>query len=474
MSKQFEFFGYNATTDGRYSVGGVEYFYGEDFRNVKRYKEYKDCGMTMLLLQGKNSYQGQCEFKDSDCYKCMSNAYKAGIDRVIVSDQRLKDICVIENLVGDNGKFKSDEELVEYVRDCVKEYTREPNFYGLQLFDEPTIQKLNSYGKVIKAIKKILPNVYLECNLLPMGGMNFAVSGGDELPEKFEKYLNEWVDQTGMDSICFDDYAFLREYILGVFTLRSYQIAAKVCKERGLSLGGIMQSFSLFSKEHLIHRRVTEPDMYWQLNLAMGFGAREFGFFTYMVKQDIPFMELGGIPENDDRGRLPMRAFGYPYGDGTCDASTFIAKDGSRTKLYYYTKRIMKEMQAFAPVIFKYNYNRDFVIFEKGKGQADFMQTKNAICNDGCPINVSPSYGVILVTEMINGDDKLYMVENISNIKEEYFNGKPAVRAKITLPSETENVTVYFRGKKIKKDIKDKTFYQELHAGDAIFIEITK
>ena len=98
MDKKFEFFGYNATTDGRYSVGGVEYFYGEDFRNVKRYKEYKDCGMTMLLLQGRNSYQGQCEFKKSDCYKCMSNAYKAGIDRVIVSDQRLKDLCVIENL----------------------------------------------------------------------------------------------------------------------------------------------------------------------------------------------------------------------------------------------------------------------------------------------------------------------------------------------------------------------------------------
>ncbi len=111
---------------------------------------------------------------------------------------------------------------------------------------------------------------------------------------------------------------------------------------------------------------------------------------------------------------------------------------------------------------------------EKGKGKEDFLQTKNAICNDGSPIEVIPSYGVILVTEMINGDDKLYMVENISNIKEEYFNGKPAVRAKITLPNDAENFTVYFRGKKLEKDIKDKTFYQKLHAGDAIFIEITK
>lgn len=473
MENKFEFFGYNATTDGRYSVGGVEYFYGEDFRNVKRYKEYKDCGMTMLLLQGKNSYEGQCDFKDSACYKCMSTSYKAGIDRVIVSDQRLKNICVTENLIGEQGRFKTEEDLVEYIKDCVKEYSKEPNFYGLQLFDEPTIQKLKSYGKVIKAIKKVLPNAYLECNLLPMGGMNYAVSGGDDLPEKFEKYLNEWADQSGMDSICFDDYAFMREYFLGVFTLRSYQIAAKVCKERKLKLCGVMQSFSMFSKEHLVHRRVTEPDMYWQTNLAMGFGARELAFFTYMVKQDIPFMELGCIPENDEKGRLPLHAFGYPYGDGACDASTFIAKDGSRTKLYYYTKRIMKEMQSFAPVIFKYNYNRDFVIFEKGKGQKDFLQTKNAVVNDGCPLKITPNYGVVLVTEMINGKDKLYMVENISNIKEEYFNGRHAMNAKIVLPSQAKNVSVYFRGKKIKKDIKDGAFYQRLHAGDAIFIEIT-
>ena len=103
--QHFDFYGYNSPWDGRYFYDGVEYFLGEDFRSVKRYKEYKNVGFNILLLQHRNSYNGE-DFETSACKKCMDTAYKAGIFKVIVSDNRLKDLCEEKELVGINGRFK--------------------------------------------------------------------------------------------------------------------------------------------------------------------------------------------------------------------------------------------------------------------------------------------------------------------------------------------------------------------------------
>ena len=50
MREHFDFYGYNAPTWGRYYHDGQTYFLGEDFRSVKRYKEYKNIGFNMCLL----------------------------------------------------------------------------------------------------------------------------------------------------------------------------------------------------------------------------------------------------------------------------------------------------------------------------------------------------------------------------------------------------------------------------------------
>ena len=111
MRKNFEFYGYCSPTSGKYYVDGNEYFMGEDFRTAKRYKEYKDVGFTILLLQHENSYSGE-DFETSACNLCMREAVKAGIDKIIVSDTRLKELCEEETLVGESGKFKTASTMV--------------------------------------------------------------------------------------------------------------------------------------------------------------------------------------------------------------------------------------------------------------------------------------------------------------------------------------------------------------------------
>ena len=46
MRKHFDFYGYNAPTCGNIYVDGEVYNLGEDYRSVKRYKEYKSMGFN--------------------------------------------------------------------------------------------------------------------------------------------------------------------------------------------------------------------------------------------------------------------------------------------------------------------------------------------------------------------------------------------------------------------------------------------
>ena len=81
MKKRFEFYAYNPPMCGTYYVDGVAYRYGEDFRNVDRYKEYLDCGFTMMQVRYENAYDGE-EWETSNTKRVCDVAYKAGVRKL--------------------------------------------------------------------------------------------------------------------------------------------------------------------------------------------------------------------------------------------------------------------------------------------------------------------------------------------------------------------------------------------------------
>ena len=190
MRKHFDFYGYNSPWSGRFHVDNETYFLGEDFRSVKRYKEYQNVGFNILLLQHENTYKGE-EFSTSNCKKCMDTAFKAGINRIIVSDSRLKDLCEKEVLIGQDGAFKDETQLIDYIKDCTAPYANHPAFYGVQLFDEPQVWKLKSYAQVYKAFKKAYPDKTAQSNLLNLCAPKF-LSLNPTVPEKdYEDYHSD-------------------------------------------------------------------------------------------------------------------------------------------------------------------------------------------------------------------------------------------------------------------------------------------
>ena len=473
MSKRkgFLFYAYNIPTSGNYKYNGYTYRYGEDFRNAKRFKEYVDCGFDMIQARGENAFRGG-EWEGSNCKLVFDEALKAGCKKLLVTDSRFDQVIRQREILGEGKRFQTEEELDEWVRECVKPYCKRKGFYGIQLLDEPIYAEFPAYFSMVASLKRVLPEAYLQCNLLPLDARTSIISSDESLwkemrpddgllrhatdfsgkQDVYEKYVRDFTVGTGLDSILFDEYPFRREYLISGNFLPNYQIVARLCQELGIEFRVVLQSFSHVTVGVIRNRRMGESDMYWQMNAALGFGVREFSFYTYMAKPTFEFAKDGG---------------------GEQDGSSFINLDGSNTAMWYDTKRIIKEFKRFAKIALGYEYENSYVVCEDGKTADDFDHTKYLYEKKTCPLKTKVEKGVALVTESKGEKGKLYMFENIGNVKEELFEGAKPMRFTAYLPEGKKKF--YFRGKPIKvKANADGSYTFSLKVGDAVFAEVRK
>lgn len=459
MRKHFDFYGYNSPTAGLYYIDDEVYTLGEDYRSVKRYKEYKNVGFNVLLLQHENSYAGE-PFEGSACKKCMDNGYAAGLNKIIVSDSRLKSLCEESVLVGENGRFKTEDEFLDYLAFCIAPYKNHPAFYGVQLLDEPKIDLLKNYAKVYRGLKKIKPDIALQANLLNLCAPSRIAYNPSDLYEDYENYLTYFLKESGTDYLMTDEYAFRRNNAVSPYTLPTYRVLSKVCRENKVEMRLVMQSFS--QEGNVIKdgemdggiswRRITEKDMYWQMNLALGFGCKEFSFFTYFTKTHKHFIGKRAVSDG-------------------IDGAAMVNLDGTRTKLYYATKKIIKEIKDFEPVIINYDFYKDYYFFEEGKSYNDFEHTSMfKTVNTGCPVSVKTSSGVVCVCEMQNANgNRMFMIENITNPIEQLLYKKKANLTEIDVSGLNGKLKFYKKGKEILRN--GLKFTEKMNCGDAIFIE---
>lgn len=446
-AKKFTFYAYYPPTSGSYFVNGYEYRTIEDFRTAKYCKDYKDCGFELLQLRYGHAYNGE-PWETSNTNIMWNAAYEAGIRKFLITDLRIEKLIRFKKgTPTDIHKTMTEQELDDLIASFVAPYKDKEGFYGIQLLDEPKMHELPDYGAVAKSIKRVLPNAYVQINLHPLGTI---ILDGMNSRQSYEVYANEALNATELDHICFDEYPFRREYIISGNTMPNYQIMAKVCKQRGVEMQAVLQSFANASGGRYLKRKINESDMYWQTNLAMGFGVREYSFYTYMPKPN----------------------FSYEKGGDGVDGACFINLDGSKTALYSYTKRIIKEMKKFSKIALKYEYENNYFVFEQGKTKNDFEQTVYAEECEACPFPISIDRGIALVTEQKNGENRLFMIENVGNVRDELFDGVPPMQVEFSLPAGKK--TFYSRGEKIDVKETDGKFVHGLKVGEAVFIELER
>lgn len=471
MSGEFLTYGYTGPTDGTWFRDDEQYNTGEDYRTVERYAEYKAAGLNTLLLQGNEPYKGE-PFETSELKRTMDRAYEAGIERVIVYDTRLEPLSgQTEPLVGEGRKFATDQELVDYVKDCLDSYKDHPAFFGVMLVDEPFYDQLPQAAKMYKACEQALEGIYVQLNLLPLDAT--ASSGRFQDPEgeyadlsvfeQYELYLRQFCEWSGCDRICMDSYPIRQNTKSGKATsyyitdthLRNLRILNKVAKEFGCTLDAVAQTMGMgsLSRENVYLKPPDCSEMYWQMNMYMGFGIKTFSSFTYWAKQ--------------------QNSISAEFYDG----SAYITRNGERTDLYYTMQKIHVEMQEFAPVLLNFDYTGMRYYYSKPtsfstlhlssafgveESQDEFARLK------GVEVGTAQ---MAMVTELKDEErgNHLYMLINPQAPSNAKFSDV-SLTATMDFGKEYKAVQVWYKGKSELKPLDNGKITFDLAAGYAVYV----
>lgn len=341
--KRFMLYGYSSGTDGTYFSGTRVFTQNKDFRTEEQYRYYLESGLNTLMLEGNDPYYGET-WETSQTKKNMDTAYKAGIDRIIIYDKRIFDCSEVRGgLIGDGKRFATAEELENFIRYCIKDYKTHPAFYGFMLVDEPRWFQIESLAQVVRATRKVAPEVFIQNNILPFypghGSLFLEDYDGTSIDDEavaYHKYIQNYLDATGMPYLMYDSYPMRLEPEAGYFIRREHlqglQIAAEEVKKRDLSFCFVCQTQAFYAHDRIVYRAPNEAEMRWQINCVLAFGVKSIGYFTYWRKQRNSDLEY--------------------FVDGT----SFMTQNGEKTPLYFAMQKIHSEFKEISDYLLDLKY----------------------------------------------------------------------------------------------------------------------
>lgn len=466
----------------------------EQLRNEDAWKGYFDVGLNVMNLTGKNGYDGN-GWENSTTKKCFDIAEKLGVKKIMFDDKRIYSLVEYKDkLVGKESdcRFSSESELDSYIEECMKDYIDHPCFYGLRLRDEPVYSHLKAYGESYRSIMRVAKKlgkeyVHINMNLLPMDGVvcrccpELSHLSASEL---YTTYLEDFIKVTGTKWLSIDNYPYhLSEnggrFFEGYYS--TFQIAKRICDKHGVNFVFAVASFELESPSGLGlagYRRVTDVnEMFLQINSALGFGAREITFYTYVQMF------------NNDPNYLSR------------DGSSFITSDGTKTWIYNYGKEVIEHIKRLEDLIFEYDWKGSKILFHKSiddikvpkvkdlpesltSVKAAYLSSWPIVGKDGkvTTADFDNSYelekikevtfdkDILLVShfEKQGGNSDMYMFANI--IDRCYKNIPSSMKLKIDFGAEVKRVQALKDREFEMVELKDGKFCTELSRGEAVWI----
>ena len=397
-TKEFNIWSYHATCNGWYQYRDENGILRRHDRsetdpvpisNAETIQEYKDCGFNILFISYSHQFDGR-DFENSDAKKLMDIAYEKGlkcfVHEQVTSVLSRSDTSLIQPGSADGvTTFESQQALNTYIADVIKDVIKHPAFYGFSLRDEPSYKQIDAIAEVYKAIQASAPGCFVNMNLFPMPskGSNVFYPGGAQMTAEaaYTKYLEKMATATGAPYIRYDDYPIdgttENPYIDGMH-LSGLKLTAEFCKEKGLTFGKAFQSCELTTKAQTIMlRKPTKRDMYWQMNLGMAFGVKDYSYWTYY-----PVINTSG-----------------EFYDET---STFLTRYGEKNDMWYWMSEMHPQMQATAKALMNFEY-QGVQLYNNGKLPGSSIYAENFSSTDtfkrlkNCTVNGD---GSLLITEL--------------------------------------------------------------------------
>lgn len=449
----FDIYAYAPPNNGTIQYGKKFIRYSDDLRTVKSYKDYLNCGFNVLMAQTTATYKGE-DFNTSDAKLVLDNAYKAGIKKVILLDDRIGHLShVKDGIVGKGKQFKNNKELDKYIASCLAPYKDHPAFYGVQFWDEPHYYYFKSMGELYRSIKRVRPETYIQANLLPLDTLRWMderYPKGGTLIERREKYLNLWLDETGADYILYDDYPFSPARDNKIYYLRCLQTSANVCKTRKVKFCFVAQSFSMKIGKNDYYYVPSQKEALFQVHLLMGFGLKSLSYFTYMP-----------------HGCSALEGEFFPLDGALCN------ERGEKMPQYFIVKKAIGEVKKLLPVIYHFNYvgsTYDVASFSTWLKPLDLCLKDKMHLIESFKVDKEG----VFINELIDKNNNyLYRVINVTdtNVKEL---ANIYQKTEIKFNKKVKVVDVYKNGKWTTIKLVNNTYVASLLPGQAVYILTNK
>jgi hypothetical protein len=512
-------YAYASLSNGQWTVDGVNQVQNPiDHRTtIDAYNTYKTAGFNIVLAQDMINPDVTAEEWAASGKKYMDLANEAGL-KVILTDWHFqilsKPIVVSSSKVSaadasyapwiigtdvsattglakewmnivsgmgltiDSTRFPSRDALDNYVRSQLALYKDHPAFYGVMLADEPSFHNAYCYGEIYKSIKRVMPECYVQYNLMPMEQDTAAIerfytgvannkATSAQIEAAYKQYVTLFLDTMGTDYIQYDDYPF-KSATDGMWfwetttpyvdptSLRNIQLIAELAKERGLDVKVVTQSCLMRkggSNGDVLIRQITEDDARWLNNYLMGFGVKQINYFTYWTKH-----------ANSSSGEY--------FNEG----GSFVNRDGTTTAVYNFMKTIMANNTAFAPTISHFEYNASKVVTGNSYKFSDEHIVWGAMTADSFRFvtGVTTNTDATLITELYDKDgyNYMYMVMNTIDPNEKNANGKDTAQTiTVTFDGTYDMVYVYDQtGARTAGTLANNTYTVTLTAGQAVYL----
>ena len=391
LGREFPIYGYSPPPQGEWWIDDTV-FTTEDFRTVEKYQEYKDCGFNVLFMQRTAAYNGE-DWEACETKRSMERAVEAGIDKIIIVDERIFELSLIEGgLIGEDKKFANEADLDAFIKNCIQTYRHQEGFYGIQLRDEPFYPYLKTVGQLFRSIRRVDSSIFVHCNLNPLHGpsLTYRICGDEKnLLDAYEGYLSRFLEESGADHLMMDTYPFYHspdKARIGRYYFAGLECVARVCKKYGVEMHIVMQSFAMDVRTKHYHRMPNEREMQYQKNVLLSFGVKQFSYFTYWTKQ-----------------------MNHTNGEMFIDGKALMTRNGEKTKTWYHVQKVNKELKKLAPLMFNFEYcsNAFFVKTPFCTTPTYLELARGGVLTQ--VTNVQTDKEVVLVSELYDKSKKQYM-----------------------------------------------------------------
>ena len=254
----------------------ITYYWGirADLLTETDVKNMSNAGITLAQLKGKARGFGETNIYREEMAKAINLYKKYGI-KVLVTDN-----YGVYGYYGNDSVYKSDDEVLEKIKDMVSYYSQFSNVIGYDICDEPNTKYFGRLKKIVDYIKQNDPKRIAYINLFP----NYVTSGASGASDYSTGYLKKFASEVNSQFLSVDHYALLFKGDDVNKSKSAYYTDMNDVRKYASSYNMKPMMISLLSK-HLTFKDLTRDEIAFQISLNLAFGMKRLSYFTYSVDE---------------------------------------------------------------------------------------------------------------------------------------------------------------------------------------------